>query len=177
MGDAQTETAAGKGGKMTRKNKLYVELPDGETIIRMSREFDYPRDLVWKATTQREHIGAWWGPAKYKCVVHAFDFRDGGKWAIDHVDPDDGTVHPFRGEFSDIKPGEEFTWTFGYADWPPGTEVYRYIDLGNGRSRIDSVSHFPTVEARDAIAQGGMEDGASESYDRLDALLQRLASH
>jgi uncharacterized protein YndB with AHSA1/START domain len=177
MGDVHpARTATGKGtGMTTKKNKLHVEVPPGETVIRMSREFDFPRDLVWKVSTSGEHMSKWWGPAKYKCIVHEFDFRNGGKWRIDQVDPDNGMIHPFRGEFSDIDAPNEFTWTFGYADFPPGTESYRYVDLGNGRCRVASVSYFPTVEARDAIAAGGMESGAIESYERLDALLAQLS--
>jgi uncharacterized protein YndB with AHSA1/START domain len=54
-------------------------------------------------------------------------------------------------------------------------ENYRFIDIGGGRTRIESVSHFPDVASRDAIAQGGMEEGAIETYERLDDLLEKLS--
>lgn len=156
------------------RNKLHVEVPAGQPIIIMKREFDYPRDLVWDVYTNGDHMKNWWGPSKYDTVVHAFDFRNGGKWRVDNVSKDGKEVHPFKGEFSNIKPKDEFTWTFGYADIPPGTETYSFIDIGGGRMRVESVSHFPDVATRNAIAEGGMEEGARETYDRLDALLAKL---
>ena len=50
-----------------------------------------------------------------------------------------------------------------------------HIGLGNGRCRVASVSYFPAIEARGAIAAGGMESGAIESYERLEALLAQLS--
>jgi uncharacterized protein YndB with AHSA1/START domain len=113
----------------------------------------------------------WWGPSKYDTVVHEFDFRNGGKWRVDNVSKDGKDVHPFHGVFSNIKPIDEFTWTFGYKDYPAGPEVYKFIDLGGGRTRLETVSTFPDVASRDMIAQGGMEEGARETYERLEALL------
>ena len=145
------------GDPAKKRHKLHLELPPGQPIILMKREFDFPRSLVWDVYTDGEHMKHWWGPHRYDTVVHEFDFRNGGKWRI-----------------SNIKPKDEFTWTFGYADFPPGTETYRFIDLG-GRTRIESISHFPDVASRDAIAAGGMEEGAIETYERLDALLEKIS--
>lgn len=158
-----------------RRNALIVEVPPGERTIFMRRDFDYPRELVWLVYTDGQQMRNWWGPSKYNTVVHEFDFRNGGKWRIDNVSKDGKEVHPFHGEFSNIKPIDEFTWTFGYADMPAGPETYKFIDLGNGRTRIESVSTFPDASTRDAIAKGGMEEGARETYERLDTLLGQTA--
>jgi uncharacterized protein YndB with AHSA1/START domain len=156
-----------------QRNKLIIECPSGEAIILMKREFDFPRDLLWRVCTDGKQMQHWWGPSKYDTVVHEFDFREGGKWRIDNVTRDGKEVHPFQGVFSGIKPPHEFTWTFGYADFPPGTETYRFIDLGS-RTRVEAVSVFPDMVSRDAVAAGGMEEGAIETYERLDALLEKL---
>jgi uncharacterized protein YndB with AHSA1/START domain len=156
-----------------KRNPLLMDVPPGETIIRMSREFDYPRQLVWDVYTDGDAMRHWWGPSKYDTVVREHDFRNGGKWRIDNATPDGKEVHPFYGVFSCIKPIDEFTWTFGYADFPPGTETYRFLDLG-GRTRIEAISVFPDVASRDAIAAGGMEKGARETYERLDVLLAKV---
>mgnify|MGYP003408495766 FL=1 len=155
------------------RHKLHVEVPPGERTIFMRREFDYPRELVWRVYTDGQQMKHWWGPSKYDTVVHEFDFRNGGKWRVDNVSKDGKDVHPFKGEFSNIKPIDEFTWTFGYADLPAGPETYKFIDLGDGRTRLETISIFPDVATRDAIANGGMEEGARETYDRLDALLAK----
>ncbi len=155
-----------------KRNPLIVDVPPGETVIRMSREFDYPRSLVWDVYTDGQQMQHWWGPSKYDTVVHQYDFRNGGKWRVDNVTRDGKEVHPFRGEFSNIKPKDEFTWTFGYSDFPPGTEIYRFVDLG-GRTRVEAISIFPDIASRDAIAAGGMEEGARETYQRLDGVLAK----
>jgi uncharacterized protein YndB with AHSA1/START domain len=164
---------ANKGAARAR-NPLIISAPPGERIIRMSREFDFPRQLVWDVYSDGPSMARWWGPSKYDTVVHQFDFRKGGKWRVDNVTRDGKEVHPFHGEFVDIQAPNEFTWTFGYADFPPGTETYRFIDLG-GRTRLEAESVFETVEARDAIAAGGMEAGAIETYNRLDDHLDLLS--
>jgi len=166
---------AANNGATRKRNPLIVELARGERTIFMRREFDFPRELVWRVYTDGQQMRHWWGPSKYNTVVHAFDFRNGGKWRIDNVSKDGKDVHSFHGEFSNIKPIDEFTWTFGYADYPSGPETYRFIDLGNGRTRLEAVSTFPDVASRDAIAQGGMEAGAIETYDRLEDLLDQTS--
>ena len=104
-----------------------------------------------------------------------FDFREGGKWRVDNVTRDGREVHPFKGAFSNIRPPHEFTWTFGYADMVPGVETYKFIDLGAGRTLLETISIFPDFPSRDAIAAGGMEAGAIETYERLEALLGRIS--
>jgi uncharacterized protein YndB with AHSA1/START domain len=158
-----------------KRNALFVECPPNERIILMRREFDFPRDLVWRVYTDGKQMRHWWGPSKYDTVVHEYDFRNGGVWRVDNVTKDDKETHAFRGEFSNIRAPHEFTWTFGYADFPPGTETYRFVEIGNGRTRIEAESVFPDVASRDAIAEGGMEEGARETYERLDALLSKLS--
>ncbi len=155
------------------KHKLYVEVPSRRADDLHAPRFRFPAQLVWRVYTDGSHMKHWWGPSKYDTVVHEFDFRNGGKWRVDNVSKDGKEVHPFHGVFSNIKPIDEFTWTFGYADYPAGPETYRFIDLGNGRTRIESHSVFPDVASRDMIAEGGMEAGARETYERLEALLEQ----
>lgn len=164
---AKSETAT------TRKHRLQVVVPPDEPIIRMSRTFDFPRDLVWQVHTSGDHMSKWWGPAKYTTKVNAFDFRIGGKWNVVQTLGDE--VHPFKGEFLEIRAPEMFSWTFGYADYPPGPETYNFIAEGPNRTRIDTISVFPTIELRDGMVQSGMESGAIETYERLEALLEGIS--
>ena len=118
-----------------KRHKLHTEAPPGQPIIIMKREFDFPRDFVWDVYTRRRSHEALVGTAEIRhASCTSFDFRNGGKWRVDNVSKDGKNVHPFNGEFSNIKPKDEFTWTFGYADIPPGTEIYRFIDLGRAHT-------------------------------------------
>ncbi len=162
------------GDPAKKRHKLHMEAPPDQPIILMSREFDYPRDFVWDVYVDAGHMAQWWGDSRHDTVVHEFDFRNGGKWRIEGASKDGKDVHRFSGEFSNIRPKDEFTWTFGYADFVPGTETYRFIDIGEGRTRIESITHFPDTASRNAISDN-MEDGAIETYERLDDLLAKLS--
>jgi len=157
-----------------RKHRMQLVIPENEPIIKMSRTFDFPRDLVWRVYTTGEHMSQWWGPAKYKTTVNKFDFRVGGKWDVVQSLGDE--VHPFHGEFLEIVAPEKFTWTFGYADYPAGPETYFFVPEGPNRTRIDSLSVFPSIESRDGMVASGMEEGAIETYDRLEDLLAKMSA-
>jgi uncharacterized protein YndB with AHSA1/START domain len=159
------------------KNRLQCVLVPNEPVILMTRVFDFPRALVWKAFTSKEHMVHWWGPARYENHMVEWDFRVGGKWKINQTGANksgDDKVHHFHGDFLEIRAPEFFKWTFGYEDFPAGPETYTFIEE-NGRTRVEMESVFPSIEARDAIAATDMESGAGEGFDRLDALLEKLS--
>jgi uncharacterized protein YndB with AHSA1/START domain len=153
---------------MPATNKLQVIAPKGETIVRIVREFDFPRRLVWEAHTEARHMANWWGPRKYTNHVEVYDVRPGGKWRIVQTDGDQR--HVFHGEFREVVAPEKFVQTFAYADFPPALSNFVFEDLG-GRTRLIAETDFGTVAGRDAMIATDMESGASEGYERLDELL------
>jgi uncharacterized protein YndB with AHSA1/START domain len=165
-----SEPTSGRGERRPTETARF-EYPEGQPIIRITREFDAPRHLIWRAMTTPELMARWWGPRAYEATVVELDVRVGGKWRIDHVG--NGEKHSFFGEFLELVPPERLVQTFGYLDWPPSTETMQLIDLGQ-RTRLEVVSEFVSVESRDGMAQSGMEGGARETYDRLDELLEEL---
>lgn len=154
---------------MSRKFK--ISFPS-ETELVMEREFDAPRELVFKAHLDPEIIKKWWGPRGYTTTVVEMDVRVGGKWRfIQHTTGGEDVV--FFGEYREITPHEHFTNTFGFEGMPgePGPETYTFTDLGNGRTLLRTYSKFNSKEELDGIVASGMEWGANESYDRLDELM------
>lgn len=147
---------------------FHLEAPAGQGSIRLTREFDAPRDIVWTAFTTADHMANWWGPRKYTNDIQAYDVRVGGKWRI--VQSAGDQRHVFKGEFRIVEAPEVLSWTFGYMDFPPVVETIRFENIG-GRTRIVIEGEFPSVEARDGMINSGMESGARESYERLDDLL------
>jgi uncharacterized protein YndB with AHSA1/START domain len=150
---------------------MQVIAPKGETIVRIVREFDFPRRLVWAAHTEARHVANWWAPRKYENHVEVYDVRPGGQWRI--VQTDGSARHVFHGEFREVMAPERFVWTFGYADFPPAVSTYVFEDL-DGRTRLTAETEFGSVAGRDAMIAADMENGASEGYERLDALLAEL---
>ena len=156
-----------------RSSELTVTTPSDLEIV-MTREFDAPRDLVFLAHSSCEHMSRWWGPAKYEIESCEFDFRDGGKWRIVQRGPD-GDEHGFRGEFREVVPPERITWTFEYEGFPGSISVQTLtLEEHDGRTTLTSRVVFDTVAERDGMLQSGMESGANESMQRLDAYLEEL---
>jgi uncharacterized protein YndB with AHSA1/START domain len=156
-------------------NKLEVTTPS-DTEIQMTRVFDAPRELVFEAHTTAEHMSNWWGPRKYEVVSAEYDFRPGGKWRIVHRGPD-GDEHGFRGEFREIVPPERIVWTFEY-EGAPGSIAVETLTLTeeDGKTTITTLSDGGSKEARDAMLESGMQEGAAETFDRLDEYLETLVT-
>ena len=154
-------------------NKLTVSTPSDRQIV-MTRVFDAPRDLVFEAHTSCEHMSNWWGPRKYEVTSCEVDFRPGGTWRIVHRGPE-GEIPGFRGEFREIERPERIVWTFEWEGMPGHVSVETLtLEEQDGKTMLTATSVFDTVEDRDGMIQSGMEDGAAETYDRLDEYLDVL---
>lgn len=93
-------------------NKMLVEAPEGEPIIRMTRTFDAPRALVWRAWTRPEHVARWWGSrAMGTTKVVKLDLRTGGEWRFEHT-MHDGSVFAFIGKYLEVDEPEKLVNTF-----------------------------------------------------------------
>lgn len=158
------------------KHELKVTLPS-DTEVRLERSFDAPRALVFKAMTDREHLKEWWGFRTSTLEVIEHDLRPGGKWRFVSR-ADDGTEHPFCGEFREIVAPEKIVQTFCY-DVPPMNEAVAVETMTlteqTGRTTLVTLSRYPSKEARDGHVQAGMETGAAETMDRLEELVAKLA--
>jgi len=156
-------------------NKLSLTLPS-DLEIRLEREFDAPRDLVFLAMSKEEHLKRWWGPPCVQMISCSVDFRVGGKYRFESRD-EQGMIHPFTGEYLEIDAPERMVFTQIYDLEPynqfPATMTVTLEDLG-GRTRYVGVIRHLVKEARDGHVGAGMEAGASASYDQLESLLQEL---
>ena len=142
------------------------------TEIVMTRTFDAPKELVFAAHTEAEHLRHWWGRGNPLDV--SIDFRVGGKWRM--VETSGGQEHAFRGEFREISAPDTFTWTFEYEPMAGHVAVERYeFTEENGRTTVTCTSTFDNQGDRDGMLQSGMQEGAEASYQALDAYLAKLA--
>jgi len=155
-------------------SKLELSTP-GDTEIQMTRVFDAPRELVFEAHTSAEHMSKWWGPRKYEVISAEYDFRPGGTWRIAHRGPE-GDEHGFRGEFREIVPPERIVWTFEYEGAPGEIAVETMtLEEHDGKTTLTVISDAGSKEARDAVLKSGMQEGAAETYDRLEEYVATLA--
>jgi len=150
---------------------ITVTTPTERTIV-ITRSFAAPRELVFAAHTQPEHVCEWWGRGNPLDVT--LDFTVGGKWR--YVEHADGQEHAFRGEFREIDPPAGFTWTFEYEPMPGHVAVERYeFTEDGGRTTVTCTATFDSQEDRDGMLQSGMETGAEQSYRALDDYLVKLS--
>jgi uncharacterized protein YndB with AHSA1/START domain len=159
--------------KNAASNPIQVTTP-GERDIRAERIFDAPRERVWRAMTDAALVAQWWGRG-HKVVVERMEVKRGGHWRFVEHAPD-GEKHGFEGRYREVTPPERVVQTFEW-DGMPGhvvVETMTLEDLGDGRTRLVTVSLFHTVEERDGMKGSGMEEGMAQSYAALDALLLRM---
>jgi uncharacterized protein YndB with AHSA1/START domain len=145
-----------------------------DTQIEMSRVFNAPRELVWKALTDPEAIPQWWGPRYLTTVVDKMDVRIGGAWRYIQKDSD-GNVYAFSGMYNELVPPERIVYTFEF-EMMAGHVVIDSVtleDLG-AATRMSVMSTFQSKEDMDGMMQSGMEAGANESWDRLAELLAAM---
>lgn len=137
----------------------------------MERVFDAPRELLWKAHTDKEIIGKWWGPRKYETIVDTYEPHVGGKWKMIHTD--NGEEHVFYGDFTEIVEPEKISWTFTYAPYPDSVinETITFTEVEDGKTKLMTVSHYPSIQALEGMLGSGMEEGANETWDRLEEVI------
>jgi uncharacterized protein YndB with AHSA1/START domain len=149
-----------------------VTLPSDREIV-MSRVFNAPRELVFKALTDPHLIPQWWGQRNSTTFVDKMDVRPGGIWRFVERAAD-GNEYAFNGVYREIVPPERVVQTFGFEGMPGHIVVETMtLEAINGKTRVTTTSQFDSVEDRDAMLQSGMEAGANESWDRLEELLAK----
>ncbi len=148
-----------------------MTLPTDREIV-MTRVFDAPRELVFKAHVDPEAIPRWWGPRRYTTIVDKMDLRPGGVWRFVQRDQE-GNEFAFNGVYREIVPPERLVLTFEFEGMPGHVAVNTAIfeDLG-GKTRLTTTQLFEHVADRDGMIQSGMESGAIETWDRLTEYLQ-----
>ena len=142
-----------------------------ERTIVCEREFDAPRDRLWRAHTDPKQLAQWWGRGN-KLDVEAFELRKNGRWRFVEHDAEEGK-NGFEGHFREVTPMDRIVQTFEW-DGMRGYTILNsleFLDAPGGRTRLLTTSLFFTNEERDGFLKSGFEGGINESYDALDRLL------
>jgi uncharacterized protein YndB with AHSA1/START domain len=157
-----------------------IESPIAKPLEReliISRVFDAPRERVFKAWTDPDDMAQWWGPYGFTNPVCELDVRPGGAIRIDMRGPD-GTLYPMKGVFHEISEPAVLVFTssaFDNEEGNPQLEVLNTVTfighLGTTRLALKAT----VVKATSAVeaALDGMEEGWSQSLDRLADLLEK----
>ena len=160
--------------------------PAGEALV-ITRDFDAPRELVWRAWTDPERVKCWWGPRGFTAPVAETDPRVGGKYLYAMRSPE-GQDSWSTGTYREVVEPERIIVTDSFADaegnvvpasqygmsgdWPLELKVTIAFESVDGRTRM-TVRHegFPDSENRDMAGAGW-----NESFDKLESCLAKMGA-
>jgi len=147
-----------------------VTLPSDRQIL-VTREFDAPRRLVWRAYTEPELIKRWWAGEKGKVTSVEVDLRVGGRWRY-VMEADGGFEVAFHGDYREIVEPERLVNTEAFEGIPEPDEnaalVTATFNEKGEHTFLEVLIESKTKEGRDAIVGSGMESGMQQSYDALE---------
>ncbi len=166
---------------MTDEKKAKLTLPAEDQIL-ITREFDAPRHLVYKAWTTPELVAKWWTARRGTARSMEIDLRVGGRWRY-VMDADNGQEVAFHGEYREIVPNERLVSTevFEGAPLPPeeleANATLNTVTFAEGdgdRTEVTMLIQCPSHEVREAIIASGMEDGLQDALELLEEVAQEL---
>jgi uncharacterized protein YndB with AHSA1/START domain len=157
--------------EMTSSGTAVVTLPS-ETEILITREFDAPRHLVYRAFITPELIERWWSGKRGEVTSVEVDLRVGGVWRF-VMKANEGFEVAFHGEYRQIVPNERIVSTEVYempetAEDEQGTLNTTTFAEVDGRTTMTTLVECPSKEVRDSIIESGMEGGMQEAMDELE---------
>ncbi len=147
-------------------------LPSEREVV-ITRVFDAPRELLFDALTNPEHVPRWFGLRDWTLPVCEIDLRVGGKWRYVMRGPD-GQEMGMSGVYKEIKRPERLAYTESFDDYPGETLNTGVLTEEDGRTTFTATILYESKEHRDAVLESGMQHGAAETYDRLAEHLDSL---
>jgi uncharacterized protein YndB with AHSA1/START domain len=150
-----------------------VTLPSDKEIL-ITREFDAPRHLVYKAWTTPELVMKWWSGRQGTMTVAEIDLRVGGRYRF--ALESEGSEIAFNGEYREIVENERIVNTEVFEAMP-GDPALNYVTFAevDGRTRLELLVVCETTETRDGIINSGMEVGMQQQMDMLEEIAVSLA--
>jgi len=155
---------------VTSSGTAKVTLPSDQEIL-ITREFDAPKHLVYRAWTTPELVKRWWSGHKGNMTIAEIDLRVGGRWRYVMV-AEGGFEVAFHGEYREIVPNERIVNTQVYEAMPEGDPALNIVTFTevDGRTILTLLVQVTSKEARDAILDSGMEVGMQQQMDLLEQL-------
>jgi len=155
--------------------KTQIIAEPGTQQILITREFDAPRELLFRAHTDPELLVQWLGPRSLTLTVDRLDVCDGGTWRFIHRDAD-GNEYAFHGVHHGTPSLDGIVRTFEFEGVPGKVSLETMtFEAQGGRTLLRQIAVFQSVEDRDGMVQSGMEAGVNDSMERLDELIATLA--
>lgn len=146
--------------------------------ITATRIFPAPRELVWAAMTDPQHIVNWWGPRGFTTTIETMDVRPGGIWKHTMHGPD-GTAYPNESVFQEVVKPERVVYVHGgRRQGGPGVNfvaTWTFEEITPQQTQLTVRMVFPSAEERDFVAREfGAVEGAQQTLERLSEHLPAM---
>jgi len=160
----------------TAHPEAVIEADPDIPVVRISREFDAPPELVYRAHVEPELVKQWLGPRSIDMEIEKWDMRTGGEYRYTALREGEA-VAQFYGSVHRVEENEKIVQTFGFEEMPEAVslDILLFVDLGDGRTRLEATSVVESMEAQAGMMASGMEVGVNEGYAALDDVLAGLA--
>jgi uncharacterized protein YndB with AHSA1/START domain len=173
---------------MEMSNNTMISRVENDRVLVLERIFDAPRDLVFNMFKDSEHLKRWWGPRGWELPVCNVDFRSGGVWhyCMKCVDQDQGEFFGMeswgKGVYKEIIEPEKIIYVDFFSDaegntndaMPSSVVTLEFIDLGGGKTKLINRAEYASAETLKTVTDMGMLQGITETWDRLEEVLQHL---
>jgi uncharacterized protein YndB with AHSA1/START domain len=168
-------------------SRCTIVTESGSPVFILTRLFDAPRELVFRAWTEPQHVARWWGPRGMTTPVRQMDVRPGGAYRIVMRSPE-GVDYPMKGIYREVVRPERIVYTADLSEHPrewhdlvnpdrrkdePFKEILNTItfEQQGGKTKVTIRMDFESEARRDSYAKLGMSQGWSQSLEKLDELL------
>lgn len=158
-------------------NELKIVAEPGKQELFIHREFDAPRELVFRAFTDPDIVVKWLGPKDLDLEFEYHVEGTGGKYRFVNIDAN-GNKYYFNGVFHEVMAPERVVRTFEFEGLPERghvtLEIAEFEELPNNRTKARFQSIFRSVADRDGMVMSGMERGVKDGFEKLDNILTTL---
>lgn len=158
-----------------------IKVTVGELDLVMEREFAAPRELVWKALTEAEHVSRWWAPFDYTIPSCTIDLRPGGLWHYS-MRSETGEEHWIRSVYREVVKPERIVFTSVFSDEhanpndeiPEQFNTIKLEELASGNTRLTFRVRFDRAEDLKFTVDAGMAVGFENATEKLAQVLAKL---
>lgn len=154
--------------------------------LTIQRTFDAPQDIMWRAWADPEVFAKWWGPRGWETQISQFEFAPGGSMLYGMTCKDSNQTDWFgktswgKAVYKTVTPKDEFVYTDYFCDengtiteGMPATDVSVKLEEVDGKTIVTSVGTYANEEALMQVLAMGMEEGVSQTWDRLGELVEQ----
>lgn len=153
---------------MEQKTKVNAE--DGKQDLIITRDFDLPVELLFKAYAEPELVEQWMGTK-----VQKLESKKHGCYHFETIDPK-GNKHGFSGVIHEFVPNRKITRTFEMSNTPFGVqlEIYEFEAVTNGTSKLNMHVIYESVAQRDQVLKMPFAQGINMAHNRMQEILNKL---